>query len=366
LPEAEVNTSRHLRGKKEGESISIPKLPVSASHYKPWFKTVKDRVTACAVDPDLSYQWISIVGKDGTMADALREPGVGNAALDAKLRAGISTHITGEAAEKVPLVAMIIARQEEYEETHDRPMTGRQLVLIVRQYFEVRQDERITYDLSDLMDLTYPGDHAIEHFAERWDDMVRNLRRGLEEGELETMFYRKIKSSEALSKHIGRYELAERGDTDRSYTFLRKMVATKVRDLRQNRNREDLVHSQLKANKGPSKIPGAPGVVSGRAVDTSPESEDPVLSPTLPAAPISGSMDGKGKGKGKGKADRPCYQFLNGSCHKGGDCLFWHPDNPKYVAKLKLEPGFLTWANKGTGKGGKPEGGNPDNVGAVP
>ena len=49
--------------------------------------------------------------------DALREPGVGNAALDAKLRAGISTHITGEAAEKIPVVAMNIARQEEYEET---------------------------------------------------------------------------------------------------------------------------------------------------------------------------------------------------------------------------------------------------------
>jgi hypothetical protein len=178
--------------------------------------------------------------------------------LDAKLRAGISTHITGEAAEKLPLVAMIVARQEEYEETHDRPMTGRQLVLIVRQYFEVRQDERITYDLSDLMDLTYPGDHAMEYFAERWDDMVRNMRRGMDEGELETIFYRKIKSSEALAKHLGRYELAERGDADRSYTFLRKMVAVKVRDLRQNRNRDDLVHNQFKANKGPSKIQGAP------------------------------------------------------------------------------------------------------------
>jgi hypothetical protein len=212
LSEGEVHTSRHLNGKKEGESSSIPKLPASASHYKPWFKTVKDRVAACAVDPDLSYQWISIVGKDGTMADALREPGVGNAALDAKLRAGISTHITGEAAEKIPVVAMIIARQEEYEETHDRPMFGRQLVLTVRQYLEVRQDERITYELFDLMDLTYPGDHAMEYFAERWDDMVRNMRRSLDEGELETMFYRKIKSSAALARHLGRYELVERGD----------------------------------------------------------------------------------------------------------------------------------------------------------
>jgi hypothetical protein len=250
---------------------------------------------------------------------------------------------------------MIIARQEEYEETYDRPMTGRQLVLIVRQYFEVRQDERITYDLSDLMDLTYPGDHAMEYFVERWDDVVRNMRRGLDEGELETMFYRKIGSSEALAKHIGRYELAERGDPDRSYTFLRKMVTAKVRDLRQNRNRDDLVHSQLKANKGPSKVPGAPGVVAGREADSGSDSDGPGRSPALPATLASGGVEGKGKGKGKGKADRPCYHFLNGTCRKGSDCLFWHPDNPKYVAKLKLEPAFLTWAAKGTGKGGKPE-----------
>jgi hypothetical protein len=335
-------------------------LPASASHYKPWFKTVKDRVTACAVDPDTSYQWISIVGKDGTTSDALRVPGVGNAALDAKLRAGISTHITGEAAEKVPLVAMIVARQEEYEETHDRPMTGRQLVLIVRQYFEVRQDERITYDLSDLMDLTYPGDHAMEYFAERWDDMVRNMRRGMDEGELETIFYRKIKSSEALAKHLGRYELAERGDADRSYTFLRKMVAVKVRDLRQNRNRDDLVHNQFKANKGPSKIQGAPGVISGQETDGGSDLEGPARSPAVPATPISGGAEAKGKGKGKGKADRPCYHFLNGTCHKGSDCLFWHPDNPKYVAKLKLEQPFLAWVAKGTGKGGKLDEGPAD------
>ena len=51
--------------------------------------------------------------------------------------------------------------------------------------------------------------------------------------------------------------------------------------------------------------------------------------------------------------------------HAMSDCLFWHPDNPKYVAKLKLEPGFLAWANKGTGKGGKPEDETSDNGEAV-
>jgi hypothetical protein len=235
------------------------------------------------------------------MADALREPGVGNAALDAKLRAGISTHITGEAAEKIPLVAMIISRQEENEETHDRPMSGRQLVLIIRQYFEVRQDERITYDLSDIMDLTYPGDNAMEYFAERWDDMVRNMRRRLDEGELETVFYRKIKSSEALAKHLGRYELAESGDPDRSYAFLRKMVTVKVRDLRQNRNRDDLVHSQLKANKGPSKIPGAPGVVAGREADSGSDSDGPGAPRLYPPLLLRVVWKGRGKGREKGR-----------------------------------------------------------------
>jgi hypothetical protein len=260
---SESETQRRKKGRREGDTISLPKLPTSASYYKPWFKTVKDRVTACAVDPDLSYRWISVVGKDGTKPEALGIPGAGFSSLDAKLRAGISSYITGEAAEKLPLVAMIIARQEEYEETNDKPMTGRQLVMLIRQYFEVRQDEKITYDLSDLMDLVFPGDHAIESFADRWDDMVRNMRRSLDDGELEHMFSPKIKMSEALAKDLDRYELSEQGDPERSYTFLRKMVAIKVRDLRQNRNREDLVHSQLRANRVPNKslaLP-APSVV---------------------------------------------------------------------------------------------------------
>ena len=146
--------------------------------------------------------------------------------------------------------------------------------------------------------------------------MVRNMRRVMDEGELETIFYRKIRSSEALAKHLGRYELAERGDTERSYTFLRKMVTIKVRDLRQNRNRDDLVHHQFKANKPPSKVQGAPGVVTGQETDGGHDSEGPVRSPVAPAKPVSGGAEAKGKGKGKGKADRPCYHFLNGSCLK--------------------------------------------------
>jgi hypothetical protein len=229
-------------------------------------------------------------------------------------------------------------------------MTGRQLVLIVRQYFEVRQDEKITYDLSDLIDLSYPGDHALEHFAERWDDMVHNMRRALDDGELETMFYRKIKMSDALAKHLGRYELADTGDTDRSYTFLRKMVAAKVRDMRQNRNRDDLVHSQLRANKGTTKIPGAPGVVEGHNVG---DVVDPLAAVLVPTTPSTVEGKGKGNGKGKGKADRPCYHHLNGSCRRGDDCKFWHPDGKKVIAKLKSEEGFVAWLAKGAGKGGK-------------
>ena len=32
--------------------------------------------------------------------------------------------------------------------------------------------------------------------------------------------------------------------------------------------------------------------------------------------------------------------------------FMWSFDG-KYFAKLKLEPGFMTWISKGTGKGGK-------------
>jgi hypothetical protein len=87
-------------------------------------------------------------------------------------------------------------------------------------------------------------------------------------------------------------------------THLRKIVTTKVRDLRQNRNRDDLVHSQLKAYKGPSKILDAPGVVSGRESDGGSDSEGPVRSPALPAPPISSGGEGEREGK------RECRQAV--------------------------------------------------------
>ena len=72
------------------------------------------------------------------------------------------------------------------------------------------------------------------------------------------------------------------------------------------------VHSQLKANKGPSKIPGAPGLVSGQETDGGAASEGFVLSPALPVTPslLDNEGKGKGNGKGKGKADRPCYHSI--------------------------------------------------------
>jgi hypothetical protein len=124
------------------------------------------------------------------------------------------------------------------------------------------------------MDLTYPGDHAMEYFAERWDDMVRNMRRGMDEGELETIFYRKIKSSEALAKHLGRYELAERGDADRSYTFLRKMVTIKVRDC----DKTAIAMTWSTTSSRPTRVP-----LRSRAPPASFSDKRPTAAPTWKA-----------------------------------------------------------------------------------
>ena len=126
------------------------------------------------------------------------------------------------------------------------------------------------------------------------------------------------------------------------------MVAAKVRDLRQNRNRDDLVHSQLRANKETTKI--APGGVDGHNAG---DVVDPLATVLVPTTPSTIEETGNGNGKGKGKPDRPCYHHLNGSCRRGDECKFWHPEGKKAIAKLKSEDGFVAWLAKGAGKGGK-------------
>ena len=79
---------------------------------------------------------------------------------------------------------------------------GRQIVLLVRQFFEVKEDRRIQYEFTNLLDVKYSGDARMSQVKYSWDNMIRNLRSNIlrqEPKTVEHIFYKLLKSSDTAS-----------------------------------------------------------------------------------------------------------------------------------------------------------------------
>ena len=102
---------------------------------------------------------------------------------------------------------VILAKSEELKRAAlRRQIKGRQILLLVRQFYEVKKDRRIQLELSNLMEVSYPGDGQLAQFKQSWDNMVRNLRTPLTPEQLEDLFYRKLNNSGVLRNHMGYYD----------------------------------------------------------------------------------------------------------------------------------------------------------------
>ena len=86
-----------------------------------------------------------------------------------------------------------------------RQIKGRQIVTLVRQFFEVKEDRRIQYELTNLLGVKYSGDARMSQFKYSWDNMLRNLRSNILTQEPKTseyIFYKLLQSSDALRPYL--------------------------------------------------------------------------------------------------------------------------------------------------------------------
>ena len=101
---------------------------------------------------------------------------------------------------------IILAKAEELKRAMPRrQIKGRQLILLIRRFYEVKKDRRIQYKLTNLLDVTYPGDARMAQFKSSWDNMLRNMRSNVltqEPKTLEHPFYRLLKASDVLRPHV--------------------------------------------------------------------------------------------------------------------------------------------------------------------
>ena len=287
--------------KKEGEECKFPTFPSHASGFQAWLDAVLDIIVACARDGDAAFAWIAPLLREGITFEQLAIIAAEFKSLDSKIRAGVSKHLVGAEAEKhKDLVSVLCKRRDELREPGGEAMpkqiTGLQYLWVIKHYFRIHDDERVTYELSALMNLEYAGDAKLGSWKNQWDRMVRKCVTKLTDRDKFSMFSDKLKTSDRLKSHMEYLERLQEDHPDRSYAWLSDLVDKLVADDRKRKNKESLVlEASGKPQAPPKKQPGAPGPRKRGDADAN-----------TPAAPgVTGGgkpgSDGKGKGKGKGK-----------------------------------------------------------------
>ena len=103
---------------------------------------------------------------------------------------------------------------------------------LVKRFYRVYDNERITYELPSLMQLEYPGDAELPEFKKGKGRMVRHLRTPLAMRDLESIYFANIRGGGTLKDVVSRYNLRTRDDPDHSYDWLSPMTDKVIEDRR--------------------------------------------------------------------------------------------------------------------------------------
>ena len=183
-----------------------------------------------------------------------------------------------------------------------RTALGRELLLLIFQYYKTGIHAEAQYSLRDL-DKVKLHKNNLEQFQNDWNQVLSGLVMDPDQYYMEQCYYDAIKRYPGLSVEIAWYDRIDRptatspGHPDKCYQYLYNCVQRKLRQERENyilqQKEKGFSHHQLQAAPAASPA-GAPGQ---RA-----RSETP---------------GGK----------KVCKFFLQGNCTKGKDCKFSHPAN---------------------------------------
>ena len=112
-----------------------------------------------------------------------------------------------------------------------KPLKGRQVLHLVKTFFEVDADQGLTFELTSLIDLQYGGDAKLAPWKSHWDNMLRNQRNPVTPGQAEEIFLKKIRGSELLKAFVDHYDRSVKGAPERSYQWLSSMVDKAIKEL---------------------------------------------------------------------------------------------------------------------------------------
>ena len=179
----------------------ITALPSCAAEYKDWMRLTFSAVTTCSIDSALSGTWIRKLSDPATTFEQLREvEGFKN--LDEKLMHAIHFKMNDESGKKrVGLVTEMKRHILDHEHRRIAEPNGRQLLHIIRSYYEIQPEEKDMFDLKVLWDLQYWGDAQLHPWKSHWDYLLRMQREPPTDRTLRSFFPLKLKNPTRLSKY---------------------------------------------------------------------------------------------------------------------------------------------------------------------
>ena len=197
-------------------------------------------VSSAAVDCDSANLWIYAVEDSSATFESMHDRGL-EASLDDKIRAALLKNQTGAGyAKHKTLMDMIRAKAKTMRRVDGSTIRGRQMLIVIKNFYAVVADEKVSFDITALVDYKWQGDDVLPEWKIHWDWMVNNQEVPLAHKQIERIFYLKLRQSSILKNYVDYYERLAKSDSERSYTYLSEKTDKLIEENRQTRNQQSL------------------------------------------------------------------------------------------------------------------------------
>ena len=283
---------------------------------------------------DRVWKWIQAPAQVNATMGALSVPGEKYRSFDAKLAKALRTAANGNTTHQ-QRIQEELGRATAEEEAQNRPIRGRQLLLIVHAYYRTNEELGTHYTPRHIYMVECVNDKRLDAFLNEWHTTIARIPKTVDPDILREHFLSQMRNCACMEHALKNCDAASRGEHHRTYKYLLEQANRQI-SLRRQRENDAAIVSRLRGRASPA-VPAqtrshcAQWTLRGNCRwgsrceylheqnrrGPSGNSNSGSAAAPRPSAPASTTPKGKGKGKGKDRGTTPIPR--KGSGGKGGD-----------------------------------------------
>ena len=226
--------------RKGTEKIKLGSLPKHAGQMVKWRMKVRRQIAQCTGWPDEGNVWALDVERGDVSFEEL-----GIAApfpmTDVKLGTACTDIMDHDMLSRANL--------EEHKAAKDRKqLTGRQMLRMIYDDFEISEQAGALYSFSDLNAIRMKTDD-LRQFLYDWDLMLLCLKPNVRPNDniLYELFFEQVKDHVWLKIQMDRWKLLPANDPEKTYEEIRSLCVRICGNKRKERRRQDLLNASRKS-----------------------------------------------------------------------------------------------------------------------